>query len=364
MNRRITFLISSLGGGGTERNCVTLANGMAERGWAVEIVVLHLHNAVLQGELDPRVTLISLDVRKARYVPIRLARYLTKAKPEQVLVFNHQLAVALVLLRRLLRLDVRIVARTANTLSRKSARQPSLWHRHGVDWLTKRFYGRVDRVIAQSSGMRDDLIANYGIAPAKVRVIANPLSPGIELVARNRDSYTTTNGTYLLCVGRLHRQKAFHFAIEAFAGVARKYPALRLKIVGRGRLAGELAALAQRLSVADRVDFEGFHRDMAPFYVNARATVMTSLYEGFPNVLVESIALGTPVVAFDCPSGPTEIVQDGVNGYLVRHQDVAHLEECITSALERVWNPAQVQATVARFACEESINDYVNALSN
>jgi len=65
------------------------------------------------------------------------------------------------------------------------------------------------------------------------------------------------------------------------------------------------------------VGFEGFKKDMIPYYLSAKATVLTPLYEGFPNVLVESITLGTPAIAFNCPSRPSEIIVDGINGFLV-----------------------------------------------
>ena len=104
---------------------------------------------------------------------------------------------------------------------------------------------------------------------------------------------------------------------------------------------------------------------MAPYYSNAKATLLTSLYEGFPNVLIESISLGTPIISFDCKSGPSEIVIDGENGYLINFKDV----NCFSAAIDRLMNEdllyEKVVQTSLRFendtildAWENLINDY------
>ena len=150
----------------------------------------------------------------------------------------------------------------------------------------------------------------------------------------------------MLCVGRLEKQKAFHYAIEAFAAVAKKFPNLRLKIVGKGRLENQLKQNAMDLGVSDRVDFEGFQKNMIPYYLNAKATILTSLYEGYPNVLIESITLRTPVIAFDCPSGPSEIIKDKINGYLVKYQDLEDLKIKLEELLLNEFKISDINNTV------------------
>ena len=144
----------------------------------------------------------------------------------------------------------------------------------------------------------------------------------LDYVKKNNLNLIQKKKNYLLCIGRLEKQKAFHLAIEAFAGIADKFPNLRLKIVGKGSLEKELKQKVIDCQVTSRVDFDGFKKDITKYYLHANATLLTSLYEGYPNVLIESIAMNTPVVSFDCPGGPREIVKDGVNGYLAKHLDV------------------------------------------
>ncbi|OHB65244.1 MAG: hypothetical protein A2168_08235 [Planctomycetes bacterium RBG_13_50_24] len=346
---KITLLIDSLRGGGAERVCVTLANSLKQNGWNVELLVLNLKDAVLQDDLSRDIAIKDLKVNHARTAIFKLAMHLKNSRPTKILVFNYELAILLVILKKILSLQLKIFSRNINTLSQKIADQKSIWHKHIVDILVKLFYRKVDKLIAQSQGMKKDLVKNYAIDEARISVIPNPLSSRIEKVAWKLDFNNVEKEDYLLCVGRLESAKAFHYAIEAFSIVAKHHPTIRLKIVGQGSLENALKDRAQVLGVAGRVDFEGFQNDMVSYYLHARATVLTSLYEGLPNVLIESIALGTPVVAFDCPSGPSEIIVDGENGFLVEHLNVKALADRL---IEVVNNNPFDQDTVRVSACK------------
>ena len=152
--------------------------------------------------------------------------------------------------------------------------------------------------------------------------------------------------------------------LEAFAGISNKFPNLRLKIVGQGRLESHLKQIAIDNGVKDLVDFEGFQKDMIPYYLNARATVLTSIYEGYPNVLVESITLRTPVVAFDCPSGPSEIVKDKINGYLVKYQDVKELKEKLNLILSNGVSIDEINNTVNQNRVSQVYKLYKNVINS
>lgn len=330
MNKKLSFLIGGLRGGGAERVCVTLANGLAERGYEIDLVVLSLKGAIRNKELSNKVNLINLNVHQARYSMIVLWRYLRKARPKTVLSFNRQISVIVGLLRKLTGLRFRLVSRNIIFLSMSEASKSGVWDKYISGCLIKRFYSLSDSIIAQSYAMKEDLLTYIKIPENSVQVIQNPLSKEVENYNKFVD---VKRKDYVLCVGRLETQKAFHYAINSFSVIAEEYPRLRLKIVGDGSLKFQLIQLAQDLGVSDRVDFEGFQPEMIPYYLEAKATLLTSIFEGFPNVLVESIALGTPVVAFNCPSGPSEIIVDGVNGYLVPYKDEIALVNTLRKVL-------------------------------
>ena len=328
-SRKITFLISTLSGGGAEGVCVGIANTFVENGWQVNLIVLNLNNEAYLNRLSKKVNLVVLNVQHARFSAISLIKYIYKYKTNLFLVFNYELSVVLVLLRLIFRLKIKIISRNISTFSAKMIQfyQLSLWDRFIVAPLIKNFYHNVDYLINQSNGMRDDIISIYPKLSKKTEVIFNPIPNQLIDYANKNDLSKIKKENYLLCIGRLEKIKGFHHAIEAFAGIVKKYPYLRLKVVGKGSEESNLKQIAKNHSVEDKVDFEGFKSEIIPYYLKARVTILPSLYEGYPNVLIESISMNTPVIAFDCPSGPNEIIIDGRNGYLVKNQDVNDLRK-------------------------------------
>lgn len=357
-SKKITLLISSLAGGGAEGVCVNVANGLADNGWQVDLLILHTNNVAYLSRVSQNVKLVVLGVNHARYAPPPLLRYIRKHKPETMLVFNYELAVLTVMLRSLFCFNTKIIARNINTFSKNMTQPQGSWQRYIVKPLVNHFYGKADHIINQCHAMRHDLISIFPHLVDKTSVIYNPVAKHVEDYAKAHDITQAAKQDYLLCVGRLEKQKAFHYAIEGFAGIANVFPSLRLKIVGQGSLEQSLKQCAIDLGVADRVDFEGFQADMIPYYLHAKATLLTSLYEGFPNVLIESITLGTPVIAFDCPSGPREIIQQGVNGYLVDYQLLDALKAACQTLLIKQIDSKLVQATASEYSIKTIIGKY------
>jgi len=362
--KKISLFIFGLGGGGAENVCVTLANGLADRGFNIDLVVLLLgNNGVRAKELSDKVRLVALKETRVRFSMFYIWRYLITAKPDVVLCFNNILAVFIGIIRCLFFMKFKLISRNINYTSIIEKRYFNYSLKGAISTIVvKCFYKLSDIFVAQCNAMKKDLAEYFKIDPRKIVVINNPVNKVIEnYINTGFKSNISMNG-YLLCVGRLEEQKAFHYAIEAFSRISKDYPSLRLKLLGKGSLEVQLRQLAEKLNIANNIDFEGYKEDNISYYVNARLTILTSIYEGFPNVLIESIALGTPVVSFDCPSGPNEIIQDGENGYLVNYEDMEHLTKCIRLSLDRKWNSEKIRVTAKRFSSEKIINEYANIL--
>lgn len=363
MNKKILFFINSLGGGGAEGVCINIANYLSDCQWNVTLAVLYLDNNTRRNELNRSVNLIVLGKRHARSALFSLFKLVYNDKFEKILVFNHQLAVLLVFIRYFFKNKYYIIARNINTLSIMRKNEKSLWHKYIVYYIANVFYRKVDLVIAQSDGMKDDLINNYGFTGSRIIKINNPINTKIEKYLQNDEIGNNRKRNYLLCIGRLEESKAWHYVINALAEIAPDYPDLHIKFVGKGSAEKSLKKMAYDLHIANRIEFEGYQKDTIQYYLSAKATILTSLYEGFPNVLVESIALGTPIISFNCPSGPDEIIQDGINGYLVDYLNIAHLVSCMKKALDRSWDHTAVRMTARKYSSDFIIDKYMQLLS-
>ena len=131
-------------------------------------------------------------------------------------------------------------------------------------------------------------------------------------------------------MGRLVREKGFDLLLKAFSTVKKSYPEWSLTILGEGSLRSELECLSQSLDIVNSVHFLGRVKNPYEYLQQADIFVMSSRFEGFPNALCEAMACGLPVISTDCPSGPPEIIRDGVDGILVKNENVEALTEAMS----------------------------------
>jgi glycosyltransferase involved in cell wall biosynthesis len=213
---------------------------------------------------------------------------------------------------------------------------------------------RADRIIAVAESLAADAVA-LGIPPERVRVIENGIDADLfrpqERTAARRALGLTEGGQILVSVGTLAPRKGFHLVIEALPVLAERFPEIRFVIVGgagaEGAMEQELLDLAERLGVAGRVIFAGPRQrnELAAWYSAADLSVLASAHEGCPNVVLEALACGTPVVATPV-GGIPEILSDPDAG-LLAERTVPALTAGIAAALSRSWGREKVRARVA-----------------
>jgi len=356
----ISLLIPSLALGGAESVCVNMANNFIARGWQVDLIVLNLNNAVYLNRLDPAINLISLNVSQARHAIPALSQQLNT--PQTLLVFSYELTLILLFIQYWQHKPINVIAYNPSTISNNSKNIRGTWKRWLLSKAITLFYGKADFIVCQSQGIWEDFVHLFPDATDRTTIIPNPVNSTIETYASHLTWQETRQHNYLLCVGRLEVEKGYDDAIRVFAAIHARFPTLRLKFIGTGSLEAPLKALTLQLGVADKVDFEGFQQDVIPYYLNASATLLTSHYEGLPNVLIESITLGTPIIAFDCPSGPKDIVIESQNGYLVPYRDLHRLETAIVECLTVTWDHRKIHQTAIRFSSDHIINAYVDII--
>jgi len=337
--QRIVFHSASLRGGGAERVFVLMANELAARGHDVTLFTWNAQgpNAALLSS-DVKLLDLGLTIRGEGYgKPAtlrglwRTARTLRRLDPDAIFsapeFANLIIALALLLSRSHAKFFPSFHAA-------KSLPSGGIGARLAI-WLSKLVASRATRAIAVSQGVGRDLAAR-GFPSSRIVVINNPLPPRAETTASYpwRDQFAAMgDGPALASVGRLVPVKDHKTLFEACAMLGAGRP-WRLAIFGEGPLEAELKAYAAKLGIDERVLFAGYVDDPMACYAAADLVVLSSLSEGFGNVLIEAMAAGVPVVSTDAPHGPREILADGRFGPLVPVGDAKALAAAIAEMLE------------------------------
>lgn len=359
---RVLFAISTLGAGGAERVITLLANALAQSGHGVTVLTFDSSERDFFAT-DPGVRRVALNLVadsgsfleriNANFKRIRAVRHVVaRAQPDVVVSFVTETNVTALLACAGLGIPVVI-----------SERIDPREHRVGRAWsLLRRATYRLARVLV----VQTEDIATWCRANWPVRLVVAIPNPVALTVGDQRPCAAPTH-PYMLAVGRLDPQKGFDILIRAFAMVAHEYPALELRIAGDGPERERLQRLATDAGVVARVWFLGRVPNVRSLMSEAFAFVLSSRYEGFPNVLVEALASGTATVATDCRSGPREILKDGEYGLLVPCNDPVAL----AAGLRRICDDPDLRqrlrdrgpAAVAPFALENIVSSWAHTLA-
>ncbi len=362
---KIAIFLPHMGVGGVERSTSILAHKLAELGHDVTVLSLgknpepsHLFDGLKYHHFPSK--------RVSTGVP-RIAGYLRREKPDAVISAQSYANVGIVFACMLARFKGRIVLSERLNVSASTDSDRSLKTRI-TRLLMRLLYRRATGIVAISQGVADDLAQITRLAPERFTVIHNPVNhPDIHVKAREEVDCDWLNDASLrtvVTVARLERQKDVASLIRAFAQL--EPDDLRLLIIGDGSERSKLESLAVDLSVSNRVGFTGAVSNPYKYMARSQLFVLSSLYEGLGNVLVEALALRLPVVSTDCPSGPAEILEYGRFGMLVKPGDPSALAEGMTTALADYESmnarTEDAQASLVRFTPETAVASYLELL--
>jgi len=401
----IAFLLQDLEGGGVQKMMLIVTGALAKRGYPVTLLLCS-NTGPLRQQLPAGVEPVELKARSSwrarlyalaadpagfktllcpvllsrksfktlNYLP-DLAHYLRREQPAALFAATPYLNIMAVLARRLAGVATRLVISERTNLSTNllhSGTESKDWRRRYLPPLMQRSYPMADAIVAVSDGVADDLAAYIGIPRQTITRIYNP-SVLPDLADRAKATlehpwFAPGAPPVVLSVGRLGKQKDFPTLLRAFAQVRATRP-LRLMLIGEAGGPGKqtdrqarLMALAADLDISDDVVLLGFVSNPFAYMARAAVLVLSSLYEGFPNVLIEALACGCPVVSTDCPSGPAEILDHGRFGQLVPVGDAAAMAKAIDAVLDNPPDPRLLRARAALFSFERAIDNYEQIL--
>lgn len=360
--RRVLFFRPTMGDGGADRVTLTLLEQL-DRARYEPILVLLRREGELLDRVPPDVEIVALGARRLALAVPSLARVLRSVKPDVVMCTAGGANVIAVLAHRLARSRARLVLSERNAV-----RRPGLELRNRFDVpLKRRVYALADLVTAVSEGVADELVDALRLPPRQVYVVYNPVVgptlPG--LAAAPLDHPWFESNPPIVAVGRLHPQKDYRTMLDAFVQIRTRHDT-RLVILGIGQERESLEQRVRELGLSEVVQFVGFDPNPFRWMARARFLLQSSIAEGLPGTLIQSMACGTPVVATDCDHGPREVVRDGVDGFLVPVRDAKGLAERACRLLEdsalRDRMSAAALESAQRYTIEASMRRYEFAL--
>lgn len=370
-NTHVSVFLPNLDGGGAELVMLRVAQGLANLGLKVDLVLAKTEGAYLT-KVPANVRIIDLKSNSPVILckTFALRRYLQQQKPD-VLLSALDIVSAGTLAKLLAGVSTRVVMCVHTNLSQQFRDKPDIFVGKIRATLVRWFYPWADAIVAVSQGVGQDLARVAQLPLDRISVIYNPVvTPEVLRQAKepiDHPWFATGEPPVILGVGRLVRQKDFATLVRAFAIVRQRCQA-RLMILGdvdqrEPTIKPQLEDLVQQLGLKGEVAFPGFVENPYAYMAKAKVFVLSSIYEGFGNVVAEAIATGTSVVATECESGPAEILENGKYGKLVSVCDATALAEAIVTTLRNPTNPEILKQRSQAFAMDSVVWQYLEVIN-
>ncbi len=361
----LAIFVATSGHSGVDRIVANLLPEFSDAGLRIDLLRVRGHGPWIK-DMPSGVRAIDLRRRHVTQCLRPLIRYLREACPRVLLSDKDRANRTALRARQRAGVDTRCFVRLGTTVSANLANKGILdtW----IERRSLRRYSLADGVIVPSRGAADDLAKTAGLSRNHIHVLPNPvITPALEEQA---SKVTPAPHPWLaddaevpvvLACGSLTPRKDYATLLYAFARLRQQRPS-KLLILGRGNEHERLVHLSQELGIGDHVDFPGFVDNPMPWMRRAAVFAHTSRWEGLGIVLIEALACGLPVVAMDCPSGPSEILDGGRVGSLVPLGDIRGFSDALFEALTAPPYPGTGQERVREFRSDISAHAYLSTL--
>lgn len=340
---KILFILDVLEFGGAQRVSLNILRFL-NRSRFTPLLTLLKGKGNYMKMLPQDVTVYNLNLKRARFGVFDLVRILKITRPHIVFSTVNYIDEVVNVALRIYAGSYKLILRSPNFPSQNIHKYPVY-----VRLISRWSYNKADMVVASTKAMKSDLQLIFDLPLEKVKLVHNPVD--LQLISSlskksvEEKLFHTEGDDYhpvIVSMGRLTEQKGFTYLIRAFKMVQNELPS-KLVIIGDGAQKRDLENLTESLGIAEDVIFLGLQSNPYKYLVNSDLFVLSSLWEGFPNSLVEAMACGIPVISTDCPSGPSEIITPGIDGLLVPPGN----PEALASVVLKVLNDKKLSIKMA-----------------
>lgn len=356
---KICFVYKNLDLGGVQSKIATLSNNFADNGHIVKICLFNRRK--IHFAMSPSVEICNLDGTNKLRKLFRFFKFLYKLDADLVVVPTAHFAVVTMAFLFFMRsrLPIIVMEESDTTLEYASAR--------GINKLpfilTRCFYRKADGIIAVSRGVRRSLCNFAMLSTSRVKVIYNPIySHNIDVLAAEPLEHKWLSDKAILvfiAAGRFVPQKNFRLLIDSFHALAKGRDDVRLIILGDGPLMQAHLEQVKDLGIQAIVDFPGQVKNPYQWFAQSQFFVLSSAWEGFGNVIVEALSCGCTAISTNCPSGPDEILDYGLYGFIAESGNVQSLKNAMNAAIEKPTDPDAAKRRAKHFSIEKSSAEYL-----
>lgn len=354
--KKICFLIPSLGGGGAERVAFHLLNNLSLDKFELSVIIIYKNKGDYLKDLRREVKRIFLEKDKIRYSIPSLCKVLKEEKPDIVINFSFDLMMLIGTFVIPFFRNTYFINRQINILTKEK-------FNFFKKFLLKIAYKNFNKIITQSRDMTEDLLKNIDISKEKIVEINNPADiDRIEKLSNeNMEIELDKNCKNLLCVGRLAPQKGFDSIIEIISLINDEN--IKLYILGEGEEKESLLNLIEKLNLKKRVFLLGRKSNPYIYMKNADLFILSSRYEGFPNVLIEAGSCGLYSICNNCLGGVNEIILENINGNIVDFNNRDLVSKIIEEKLILNKSKRKIKDSIKnRYSLDKIIKKYENLL--